>query len=76
MTTSASCARPRSTPSSPVRCATSRTSTPGYVVPSAGPPAFLDQDLFGLNMIDGDELSIFPDQTEFLHRLTTSGGTA
>ena len=30
------------------------------VVPSAGPPAFLDDDLFALNMIDGDELSIFP----------------
>ena len=33
------------------------------VVPSAGPPCFLDAELFGLNMIDGDELSIFPDQT-------------
>jgi UDP-MurNAc hydroxylase len=44
-----------------------------YVVPSAGPPAFLDPDLFGLNMIDGDELSIFPDQTEFLRRLGDAG---
>ena len=39
------------------------------VVPSAGPPCFLDPDLFHLNIIDGDELSIFPDQTEFLVRL-------
>jgi UDP-MurNAc hydroxylase len=44
-----------------------------YVVPSAGPPAFLDDDLFALNMIDGDELSIFPDQTEFIARLHSVG---
>ena len=39
------------------------------VVPSAGPPAFLDPELFHLNMITGDELSIFPDQRAFLDRL-------
>jgi UDP-MurNAc hydroxylase len=39
------------------------------VVPSAGPPCFLDPDLFGLNMIDGTESTIFPDQTEFLTML-------
>ena len=39
------------------------------VVPSAGPPCFLDPELFGLNVITGDELSIFPDQREFLDRL-------
>ena len=44
-----------------------------HVVPSAGPPAFLDDDLFALNMIDGDELSIFPDQTAFLARLEAVG---
>ncbi|HYN35253.1 MAG TPA: Rieske 2Fe-2S domain-containing protein [Ilumatobacteraceae bacterium] len=44
-----------------------------HVVPSAGPPAFLDDDLFALNMIDGDELSIFPDQTAFLARLSAVG---
>lgn len=43
------------------------------VVPSAGPPCFLDEELFGLNMIDGDELSIFPDQTAFLDRLDAAG---
>lgn len=41
-----------------------------HVVPSAGPPAFLDPELFGFNVISGDELSIFPDQTEFLRRLS------
>ena len=40
-----------------------------YVVPCAGPPAFLDDDLFGFNIIRGDELSIFPDQRVFLDRL-------
>src|SRR6056297_2973724 len=43
------------------------------VVPSAGPPCFLDPDLFGLNMIEGDEMSIFPDQTAFLPMLHESG---
>ena len=36
------------------------------VVPSAGPPAFLDDELWHLNVIRGDELSIFPDQRAFL----------
>ena len=43
------------------------------VVPSAGPPAFLDPDLFGFNMITGEETSIFPDQTEFQRRLADAG---
>jgi UDP-MurNAc hydroxylase len=43
------------------------------VVPSAGPPCFLDPDLFGLNVIDGDEASIFVDQRVFLERLAESG---
>ena len=43
------------------------------VVPSAGPPAFLDPDLFGLNVITGDELSIFADQRVFIDRLATDG---
>jgi UDP-MurNAc hydroxylase len=42
------------------------------VVPSAGPPCFLDEELFGLNMIDGDEISIFPDQTVFLEQLAAA----
>ena len=43
------------------------------VVPSAGPPAFLDDDLWHLNVIRGDELSIFPDQRSFLARLAAAG---
>jgi UDP-MurNAc hydroxylase len=43
------------------------------VVPSAGPPCFLDPALFGLNMITGNEASIFPDQTEFQRRLSDEG---
>lgn len=43
------------------------------VVPSAGPPAFLDPELFHLNVIRGDEPSIFPDQRSFLDRLGASG---
>ena len=43
------------------------------VVPSAGPPCFLDEDLFHLNMITGNETSIFPDQTKFLERLRNLG---
>ena len=43
------------------------------VVPSAGPPAFLDPELFHLNVISGDELSIFPDQRSFLRMLADAG---
>ncbi|MFT6292420.1 MAG: UDP-MurNAc hydroxylase [Ilumatobacter sp.] len=42
------------------------------VAPSAGPPCFLDPDLIGLNMIDGTESTIFPDQTTFLKMLATA----
>jgi len=43
------------------------------VVPSAGPPCFLDPELFHLNVVDGDELSIFVDQPVFLDRLAQAG---
>lgn len=43
------------------------------VVPSAGPPCFLDPDLFHLNVVDGDELSIFADQRTFMDRLDKVG---
>jgi UDP-MurNAc hydroxylase len=43
------------------------------VVPSAGPPCFLDPDLFHLNVVRGDEASIFCDQRTFLDRLERSG---
>ena len=42
------------------------------VVPSAGPPAFLDPALFQFNVITGDELSIFPDQRSFMSRLAAA----
>lgn len=45
------------------------------IAPSAGPPCFLDPDLFGLNVIEGDEPSIFPDQTAFLDKLAEHGVT-
>jgi UDP-MurNAc hydroxylase len=41
------------------------------VVPSAGPPCFLDEELFGANWITGEEVSIFPDQTMFLKKLAS-----
>ncbi len=48
------------------------------VVPSAGPPCFLDPELFRLNVIDDEsskqsKQSIFVDQRTFLGRLTASG---
>jgi UDP-MurNAc hydroxylase len=45
------------------------------VVPSAGPPCFLDPELFHLNVIDGEDVqpSIFRDQRAFLDRLARSG---
>lgn len=46
------------------------------VAPTAGPPCFLDPALASFNMITGDELSIFPDQTEFLQRLEAAGNTS
>ena len=46
-----------------------------YVVPFAGPPCFLDQDLVELNDLDGSETNIFPDQTVFLDYLAEQGVT-
>ena len=43
------------------------------VVPSAGPPCFLDPQLFRFNVVTGDEPSIFVDQRTFLARLAASG---
>jgi UDP-MurNAc hydroxylase len=42
------------------------------VVPSAGPPCFLDPDLFELNDFDRASDNIFPDQQVFLERLGTA----
>jgi UDP-MurNAc hydroxylase len=43
--------------------------------PVAGPPCFLDDDLFGLNDLDGDPANIFPDQPTFLEQLARRGHT-
>ncbi len=40
-----------------------------FVFPTAGPPCFLDEELWGFNDIFGDEANIFPDQTVYLDYL-------
>src|SRR5205823_2018319 len=44
-----------------------------HVFPCAGPPAFLDDELFVFNDLDRDPANIFPDQTVFLDQLTAAG---
>jgi UDP-MurNAc hydroxylase len=44
-----------------------------HIVPSAGPPCFLDEELFALNDFGGDDASTFPDQTVFLDFLRGQG---
>lgn len=44
-----------------------------HVFPCAGPPAFLDDELFALNDVDDDPANIFPDQPAFLRRLRSAG---
>src|ERR1700759_3577765 len=44
-----------------------------YVFPTAGPPCFLDEELWGFNDIFDDESNIFPDQTVFLNWLRAQG---
>ena len=46
---------------------------PAFVVPSAGPPCFLDPDLFEQNDLHGDEWNIFPDQPAFLDYIAEQG---
>ena len=46
---------------------------PAFVVPSAGPPCFLDDDLFAQNDLHRDPANIFPDQTVFLEHLAEQG---
>ena len=46
-----------------------------HVVPSAGPACFLDDDLFALNDVAGDDASTFPDQMVFLGYLREQGIT-
>jgi UDP-MurNAc hydroxylase len=44
-----------------------------FVFPTAGPPCFLDEELWGFNDIFGDESNIFPDQTVYLDWLAKNG---
>jgi UDP-MurNAc hydroxylase len=44
-----------------------------YVFPSAGPPCFLDEQLWHLNDIFGDVSNIFPDQVVYLEWLAAKG---
>ena len=44
-----------------------------WVVPSAGPPCFLDPELRDLNDDHGDPANIFPDQMVFLDQLRRNG---
>ena len=44
-----------------------------FVFPTAGPPCFLDEELWGFNDIFGDESNIFPDQTVYLDWLRVAG---
>jgi UDP-MurNAc hydroxylase len=44
-----------------------------HVVPFAGPPCFLDEDLFGLNDLAKDPANTFPDQLVFLDYLRERG---
>ena len=46
------------------------------VVPSAGPPCFLDPELFHFNLIAGDEMTIFTDQRSFIDLVEATGRTA
>ncbi len=44
-----------------------------HVFPVAGPPCFLDDDLYALNDLDHDPTNIFPDQEVFLADLRDAG---
>lgn len=46
-----------------------------HVFPIAGPPCFLDEELWQFNDIFGDEGNIFPDQSVFLSEYAKVGGT-
>src|SRR2546422_901341 len=44
-----------------------------FVIPSAGPPCFLDDHLFNFNDFDRDPTNAFPDQAVFLEYLQANG---
>jgi len=44
-----------------------------YVFPTAGPPCFLDEELWGFNDVFDDESNIFPDQRVYIDWLRKQG---
>lgn len=44
-----------------------------FIIPSAGPPCFLDDHLFNFNDFDRDPANTFPDQTVFLAYMQEQG---
>ncbi|HEY6542516.1 MAG TPA: Rieske 2Fe-2S domain-containing protein [Ktedonobacteraceae bacterium] len=44
-----------------------------FVVPSAGPPCFLDDHLFSFNDFERDPANTFPDQTVFIEYMQANG---
>ncbi|HEX6236341.1 MAG TPA: MBL fold metallo-hydrolase, partial [Acidimicrobiales bacterium] len=44
-----------------------------FVFPFAGPPAFLDDDLYSFNDTTRDDANVFPDQAVFLEELRSAG---
>lgn len=46
-----------------------------HIIPSAGPPCFLDDELWYLNDFDRDPTNIFPDATVFLELVEEAGFT-
>jgi UDP-MurNAc hydroxylase len=46
-----------------------------HIIPSAGPPCFLDDELWYLNDFDRDPTNIFPDATVFLELVEKAGFT-
>jgi len=43
------------------------------VIPSAGPPCFLDDGLFAFNDLDRDSANVFPDQSVFIEYMRANG---
>lgn len=44
-----------------------------FIFPSAGPPCYLDDDLFALNDVNRDETNVFPDASVFLEFMAERG---
>jgi UDP-MurNAc hydroxylase len=51
----------------------SRQVDPDWIVPMAGPPCFLDDDLFAFNDFGDDPSNVFPDQPVYLEYMRSQG---